>query len=74
MSKSVCKIIREYRNIGNTDDPEFSKSRKVYDWRIHVPNEIAEIWKDLTVEARVMVYLTATKYANDLERHYNIER
>jgi hypothetical protein len=70
---SLFQLIREYRTIGNTDNPEFDKARRYYDWRNYVPDEIVKTWKDLTVESRVMVYLTAEKQAQ-AEEKYRKER
>lgn len=60
----VYELIRKHREIGNTDDPQFNKARKCHDWRNHVPDDIVALWKEMSVEARVMVFLMAERQAN----------
>lgn len=54
----IHELIRRHKELGLTDDPKFDKACK-WDWRNYVPDEIKTVWKDMTVESRIMVYLTA---------------
>lgn len=58
------ELLKEYRNIGLIEDPQFNKSRKCHDWRNYVPDKIRDIWGALSNEARIMVFITAEKQAN----------
>lgn len=57
-------ILKEYKDIGSTENPQFEKSRKCHDWRNYVPDKIRDIWGALSDETRIMVFLTAEKQSN----------
>lgn len=66
----VVDVIKKNRELGLTNDPQFAKAHRRHDWRNYVPDSIREMWKEMSVEARVMVYLTA-KQQSDLENWDN---
>jgi len=61
---TITKLIRENREVGLNDNPCFDKAHKCHDWRNHIPDEIRSVWKEMTVESRVVTYLMAVKKAN----------
>ena len=61
---NAYELIRKHRDVGHTDDPQFNKARKMHDWRNYVPDDVRAIWKEMSVEARIMVYLTCERQAN----------
>ena len=58
------ELLKEYRDIGTMDYPQFEKSRKCHDWRNYVPDKVKDIWGSLSNETRIMVYITAETRAN----------
>lgn len=61
---TAYELIRKHREVGHNDDPEFNKARKMHDWRNYIPDEVRAVWKELSVETRVMLFLTAERQAN----------
>lgn len=62
--ENVVKLVRQHKDIGYTEKPQFDKARKCHDWRNYIPDEVREAWPQMTVESRVMVYILAEKQAN----------
>lgn len=58
---TLVQVIRTNKEIGHCDNPKFDKAHKYQDWRNYIPDEVRSIWKDLTVESRIMAYLTAKR-------------
>lgn len=63
LNESFTKIIKSNQDVGMKDDPQFDKAVKYYDWRNHVPGVIKEHWKVMSVEARVVAFLSANSHA-----------
>ena len=59
----LLEVIRRNRDIGLTDDPQFSKARRYNDWRNYIPDEIRTLWNELSVETRVISFMMADKQA-----------
>ncbi len=60
---TILQLIKRNKEIGLTDDPQFDKARKKYDWRNHLPDEIRGLWRELSVEARVIAFFMAERRA-----------
>lgn len=61
--KKIFSVIRNNREIGERDNPDFDKARKCHDWRNHIPDNVRELWSEMSVEARVVAYLMAERQA-----------
>jgi hypothetical protein len=64
MKMSVVELIKRHRDIGLQDDPQFNKARKRHDWRNYIPDDVRSLWKEMSVEARVISFFVAEKRAN----------
>lgn len=62
--RRLSQVLLEHREIGWTANPEFNKTRKCHDWRNYIPNELREVWKDMSYEARIVAYLVAKPQAD----------
>ena len=60
----VQELVKKHKDIIWPDDPKFNKSSR-YDWRNYVPQELQLVWPKLGLEARMTVYVMASKSAND---------
>ncbi len=40
-------------------NPEFDNTTRVHDWRNHIPPRFKGIWDQLSIEVRIVIYLTA---------------
>ena len=47
--------------------PEFEKANKVHDWRNHVSDAAMEIWDEIGVKARLVIYEMAAERASNEE-------
>jgi hypothetical protein len=61
--KSLKEMMKQNRDIGLADDPQFDKAPR-FDWRRYVPEDIKLAWKDICYESRVMVKVFAEEVAN----------
>lgn len=55
---------RESLDINN---PEFEKATKVHDWRNYVPQVAQNIWHELKLETKQMIYIMAQAQASNEE-------
>lgn len=61
---TIVQLIKKNRDIGLTDNPQFDRARRCHDWRNYIPDQLREIWKDMTVESRVVAFIMAEQRAN----------
>jgi hypothetical protein len=59
----IGETIKSNKQVGLASDPQFIKAYGHYDWRNHVPESIQKMWKELTMESRVVAYLVAESEA-----------
>jgi hypothetical protein len=51
----------------NLDKPEFENAGRVHDWRNHVPDDIKEVWGQLSYEAKFIAAYVADEAAGKEE-------
>lgn len=49
------------------NNPEFENTRRVHDWRSHVPDWAIKSWKHLSAETRVVIYVMCEELADKEE-------
>lgn len=50
--------------LNNIDDDTFDHKQKYHDWRNHVPDEVADVWKHLSIPEMALVALVADHAAS----------
>lgn len=60
----LYQLIKENRDVGLLDDPQFDRASR-FDWRRYVPERVRLVWKEMSVEARVVAKVFAQKLAED---------
>ena len=63
--ENVAKLVRQHREVGHNDNPQFDKAHRCHDWRNYIPDEVRTAWNEMSVEARVMVYILAQQQAEN---------
>lgn len=70
----LAKLTGEFKGLAsrttdldNLDSPEFSNADRVHDWRNHVPNELQDLWSELSMETRLAIAFMAEELANSEE-------
>lgn len=51
----------------DVNNPQFEKAGKIHDWRNYVPQEIENIWENLSLKERILVAFMAEKQATNEE-------
>lgn len=51
----------------SVNNPEWSNSRRMHDWRNYISEEIKEAWYSFTETQRMMLYRQADKRADEEE-------
>ena len=59
----IAETIKNNKQLGLTNDPQWHKAYGHYDWRNHVPEIVQKMWSAMTVESRVITYLVADSEA-----------
>lgn len=57
----------EFRALGaSVREPAWDARGRVHDWRNHIPNQVADVWADLSDDARgVATYLAQIAASNE---------
>lgn len=61
----IYEMVRSNKEIGNNDNPEFEKGHK-FDWRRYVPDELKDVWSEMSVESRVITKIFAEHVARQI--------
>lgn len=49
------------------NEPNFDKANKVHDWRNHVTSDFIDIWDNLSLREKQIIYIMAEQQANKEE-------
>jgi hypothetical protein len=72
LAASQCHSSRD-EILAEIDDPQWNDTSRMYDWRNHVHNTMRQIWSDLTVEARLAVYVVSERHAAEEDWDYLLQ-
>lgn len=58
------ELLDKNKEIGLTENPDFDKCRKYYDWKNYIPDMLKKHWESLSYQARICAYLVAKNQAD----------
>lgn len=57
--------------LNRLENPSWDASGRVHDWRNHVPQNLVNVWADLSIETRAAIYFIASEAASEEKWDYS---